>query len=173
MLSTDTGFDWPYGMNPYTGYDTGDSLLGIDEAPDPRLPAKERVSAIKSGEDAAVYPFSRLESEPAVNDEIDGEPIVVLFNPGVRSSLDTARIADGRDTGTAGVFESTVDGTTLTFEAGSDARTFNDAETGSTWNVSGLATAGELEGTQLTQIASDDQFWFALAAFFQDPDIRN
>ena len=173
VLSTDTGFDRPYSMNPYTGYDTGDSLLGIDEAPDPRLPAKERVSAIKSGEDAVVYPFSRLESEPAVNDEIDGEPIVVLFNPGVRSSLDTARIADGRDTGTAGVFESTADGTTLTFEAGSDARTFTDAETGSTWNVSGLATAGELEGTQLTQIASDDQFWFALAAFFQDPDIRS
>lgn len=33
VLSTDTGFDRPCGMNPYTDYDTGDSLLGIDEAP--------------------------------------------------------------------------------------------------------------------------------------------
>ena len=49
---------------------------------------------------------------------------------------------------------------------------FRVEQTGSTWNVSGMATSGELAGTQLTQITSDDQFWFALAAFFPDRDIR-
>ena len=173
VLSRDTGFERSYGANPYAGYDSSDALIGIDGDPDPTLPAKERVAAIKSGTDAVVYPFSRLESEPAVNDAIDGDPVVVLFDPNVGSSLDTADIRDGRDTGTAGVFERTVDGSKLTFEPGGDDGTFTDAETGSTWNVSGLATGGELEGTQLTQIASDDQFWFALAAFYQDPDIRS
>ena len=174
VLSRDTGFDRPYGQNPYTGYDSAEgALIGIDEPPDDALPAKERVTAVQTGQGAVVYPFSRLEKDAPINDEIDGKPIVVLFDPDVRSALDSANIAEGRNTGGGGVFERALDGRALTFEAGDEAGSFRDAETGSTWNVSGLATAGELEGTQLAQIASDDQFWFALAAFFENPDIRS
>jgi hypothetical protein len=174
VLSRDTGFDRPYGSNSYTGYDTAqEALIGIDEAPEDRLPAKERVTAIQAEEGAIVYPFSRLEAEAPINDKIDGAPIVVLFDPEVRSALDSASVAEGRNTGGAGVFERGIDGQELTFEAGDESGSFRDTETGSTWNVSGLATSGELEGTQLTQIASDDQFWFTLAAFFQDPDVRS
>ena len=61
VLSLDTGFDRPYGSNPYTGYDTAqETLIGIDESPDDRLPAKERVTAIQAEEGAIVYPFPRL-----------------------------------------------------------------------------------------------------------------
>ena len=38
--------------------------------------------------------------------------------------------------------------------------------------MSGEATAGPLAGTQLEQVPHDDQFWFALAAFFEDAEIR-
>jgi Protein of unknown function (DUF3179) len=38
--------------------------------------------------------------------------------------------------------------------------------------MSGIATTGSLQGTRLRQVAHDDQFWFALAAFFEDPEIR-
>jgi Protein of unknown function (DUF3179) len=38
--------------------------------------------------------------------------------------------------------------------------------------MSGTATAGPLAGTELKQITHDDQFWFALAAFFPKVDIR-
>jgi len=38
--------------------------------------------------------------------------------------------------------------------------------------MSGRATAGPLKGTRLKQIPHDDQFWFALAAFFDDAEIR-
>jgi hypothetical protein len=70
------------------------------------------------------------------------------------------------------VFERTVGGRTLSFEPGSEPGTFEDAQTGSTWNLDGKASDGPLEGEQLEQIPHDDQFWFALAAFFEDPEIR-
>lgn len=174
VLSRDTGNERPYGQNPYAFYDSqDDTLIGLDESPDDTLPAKERVTAIQTDSGAVVYPFSRLEKEAPINDEIEGDPVVVLFDPDVRSALDTGTIAEGRKTGGGGVFESTVDGEVLTFAAGGEPGTFRDEQTGSTWNVGGKATSGELEGTQLTQIPSDDQFWFALAAFFEERDIRS
>jgi hypothetical protein len=50
--------------------------------------------------------------------------------------------------------------------------TFRDRETGSTWDIGGRAVAGPLEGERLEQVPSDDQFWFALAAFFPHTEIR-
>jgi hypothetical protein len=43
-----------------------------------------------------------------------------------------------------------------------------DAETGSTWNIVGQATAGPLAGTQLEPIIHGDHFWFSWAAFKPD-----
>ncbi|MGH2988812.1 MAG: DUF3179 domain-containing (seleno)protein, partial [Solirubrobacterales bacterium] len=54
-----------------------------------------------------------------------------------------------------------------------DPGTFRDRQTGSTWDMSGRASAGRLEGTRLRQVPHDDQFWFALAAFFDDAEIRD
>jgi hypothetical protein len=41
----------------------------------------------------------------------------------------------------------------------------NDKETGSTWNVLGVATGGPLDGTQLTSLVAINHFWFSWAAF--------
>ena len=49
---------------------------------------------------------------------------------------------------------------------------FRDAQTGSTWALDGRALAGPLRGERLTPLVSDDQFWFALAAFFPEARIR-
>lgn len=175
VLSRSTGFDRSYGQNPYLGYDDPHSspfLLQSD--PDRSLPPKERVAAIKTGEGSAVvYPFSRLADDAPINDEVEGKPVAVFFDPDVASALDTSTISEGRDAGSAAVFESRVDGRTLDFRPGGDTATFRDRQTGSTWNMSGAATGGELEGTQLDQVAHDDQFWFAVAAFFEDPEIRD
>ena len=68
----------------------------------------------------------------ATNDEIDGQPVVIFWQQGESSALDTGDIASGRDVGTAGVFYSTLDGQELTFEARGE--TFVDTGTSSTWN---------------------------------------
>ncbi|MFA9400149.1 MAG: DUF3179 domain-containing protein [Acidobacteriota bacterium] len=173
VLSRDTGFDRDYGTNPYTDYDRPDSEpLLYDEPTDDQLPPKERVTAVQTGNDSAVvYPFGRLADERVVQDQLDGKPIVVFYDPGVASALDEAEIAQGEETGGAAVFGRKVAGRTLNFEPAGEG-TFRDLETGSTWNMTGQATEGALKGEQLKQISSDDQFWFALAAFFPDADVR-
>jgi hypothetical protein len=96
----------------------------------------------------------------------------VFFDPDVASPLDAAAISDGRAVGSAAVFERSVGGRALEFRAGGKAGTFRDVQTGSTWAITGEATAGDLVGEQLERIPHDDQFWFAVAAFFDEPEIR-
>ena len=175
VLSRDTGFERDYGQNPYTAYDSDpDSAPFLFQGePDRSLPPKERVAAIRTGErSAVVYPFSRLRDEAPVGDEVDGRAVVVFFDPDVASALDSSVISEGRMVGSAAVFERTAKGRTLEFEPGSEPGSFRDEQTGSTWDMSGRATAGPLAGTRLEQVAHDDQFWFALAAFFEDAEIR-
>jgi hypothetical protein len=176
VLSRNTGFDRDYGSSPYGGYDRNpDSQPFLLEGePDRSLPPKERVASVTAGEDSAVvYPFSRLREDAPVNDELDGDPVVVFFDPDVASALDSPLVAAGRDVGAAAVFRRALDGRELEFEPGSEPGTFRDRQTGSTWDMSGRATAGRLEGARLEQVPHDDEFWFAVAAFFEDAEIRD
>ncbi|MGH2986000.1 MAG: DUF3179 domain-containing (seleno)protein [Solirubrobacterales bacterium] len=90
----------------------------------------------------------------------------------VASALDTARIPDGREVGSAAVFSRIARRRALKFEPGPDPGTVRDTQTDSTWDMSGRATAGPLAGTRLQRVPYHDQFWFALAAFFDDAEIR-
>lgn len=175
VLSRDTGFGRDYGANPYTAYESDPSShpFLFQGEPDRSLPPKERVAAVKTGDrSAVVYPFSLLRREAPINDEIAGEPAVVLFDPEVASALDSFQVSSGRSVGAAAVFSREVDGRTLTFAAGPERGTFRDLETGSRWDLRGRATAGPLRGKRLEQIPHDDQFWFALAAFYPRAEIR-
>ncbi|MGH2955973.1 MAG: DUF3179 domain-containing protein [Solirubrobacterales bacterium] len=175
VLSRDTGFSRSYGRSPYAAYDSNPESepFLFEGEPDRSLPAKERVAAIETGEGSAVvYPFSRLRGEAPINDVLSDRSIVVLFDPEVASALDSSTISAGRDVGAAAVFDRTVKGRILTFKPGPDSGRFRDLETRSSWDLSGRAVKGPLQGEQLERIPHDDQFWFALAAFFDRPEIR-
>ncbi len=174
VLSRQTGFARPYGDNPYVGYDRPNSRPFLFQGEtDDALPPKERVAAVTTTDgEAVVYPFDRLATEAPVNDRTDGRPIVVLFNPDVASPLDASSISSGRDVGAAAVFDRAVRGRTLSFEPGTASDEVRDRETGSTWDLGGRATAGPLAGVELRQVPHDDQFWFALAAFYPGAEIR-
>ena len=168
VLSRDTGFNRDYGRNPYVGYDDADSspfLFRGEE--DDRLRPMERVVGIlfPNGENVA-YAYPRLEEERVIHDQIDDQQIVIFWVPGTASALDDRDIAQGRDVGATGVFDATVDGETLTFVVSDkEDGTFEDENTGSTWNIFGEAIAGPLEGETLEPISHHDTFWFAWAAF--------
>lgn len=167
VLSRDTGASRDYGTNPYAGYDVpGEKPFLFEGEVDGRLPPKERVAALTVDESTVVVPFSRLRTEPVVNEKVGDTAAVVFFKRGVVSALDEATIADSRDVGTAAAFDRRVRGRTLTFERRGGA--FVDRETGSTWDITGRAVKGKLEGTELRPIRHDEQFWFALAAFLPD-----
>jgi hypothetical protein len=164
VLSRNTGFDRDYGANPYVGYDRPDERPFLyDGRLDPRLPPKERVVSVTVGRDTAVVPFSRLARSPVASFRVGATPAVVLYARGVASPLDGGAVADGRDVGTAGAFDARLDGRTLRFQ--SRGGTVIDAQTGSTWDVTGRAVAGPLRGQRLAPLRHDEQFWFAIAAF--------
>ena len=165
VLSRDTGFQRPYGSNPYKGYDSVPTSRPqfYQGRLDPRLPPLERVVAVFAGRKAVVVPFSVLARHPVVGGSIAGRPVVVLYTPGVVSALDASSIANSRDVGIAGAFDPRVGNGTLRFSATGAGR-FRD-HTGSTWDVTGRALDGPLRGAQLRPLRHDEQFWFALAAF--------
>lgn len=169
VLSRDTGHQRQYGRNPYVGYDTVDQqpFLFRGEV-DGRLPPMERVVTVNQGGEAAAYPYSELEKVGVVNDRVGEQDIVVFWEAGVSSALDAPDIDQGRDVGGTGVFDPQLDGTQLSFERREG--TIVDRETGSTWNITGQATDGELAGERLERVGHADHFWFAWAAF--EPETR-
>ena len=165
VLSRDTGFDRAYGTNPYEFYDSSSRPFLFSGETDPRYPAMERVVGVTIDDSNKAYPFSVLEEEKAVNDDVGGEPVAVFWGAaGTASALDSSSIADGKEVGTGIAYLRTVDGQVLTFEvAGED--TFQDSETGSTWDLLGNATAGPLQGKRLLPAVHTNHLWFAWAAF--------
>ncbi len=164
VLSRNTGYRRDYGRNPYLGYDelTRSPFL-FAGTPDGRLPPMERVVALHLGDEDVAYPFSALSARHVVADRVGGEPIVVLYQPGTLSPLDTGAIAQGRDVGAAAVYRPRVQGRSLTFAWQQEA--FVDAETGSRWDLFGQAVAGPLAGQRLEPVVHGTYFWFAWAAF--------
>jgi hypothetical protein len=171
VLSRQTGFQRDYGRNPYERYDKPDEQpFLLDRDVDGRLPPKERVLSFIRGDRAVVVPFSSLERHPVVQLDLDGQHVLVLFEHGVRSSLDADVIAESRDVGTATAFDRRLDRRALSFAPDGSGRV-RDRETGSTWDITGTASAGPLAGRRLRSVRHDVQFWFAVAAFLPDATI--
>ncbi|RMG87611.1 MAG: DUF3179 domain-containing protein [Bacteroidetes bacterium] len=165
VLSTNTGFNRPYGTYPYispSGADYRKSnsyLLFPVEPRDDRLPAKERVLGII--ENAAVKAFSFehfQDGVQVVEDEVGGTPVVVVGS---------------RSENWLTAFKSTLpDGTTLHFTAisGDPAAVLLDDE-GSKWNIWGEAIEGLRAGQKLPDVISFMGYWIAWGAFYPDIEI--
>ena len=164
VLSRNTGHVRDYGRNPYVGYDNLDSSPFLYTGPkDSRLRPMERVVTVSIGREDVAYPFSALEKVRVVHDMVGGRPIVVFFERGTASALDTSEIARGRDIGATGVFVPILDGRRLTIQPA--AKGFTDRETQSTWTILGQATAGPLRGKRLEPVVHGNYFWFSWAVF--------
>jgi hypothetical protein len=115
VLSRETGFDRPYGRNPYEGYDDVASppFFAAENLDDDRLAPKERVVFVERGGKAAAVPFAALAKKRSIAFELEGHRLVVRWRGGVASALDSPAIAEGRDVGSAEVRE---DGRLVPFE---------------------------------------------------------
>jgi hypothetical protein len=164
VLSRNTGFDRPYGQNPYPGYDDVNTppFLFSGEV-DGRFAAKERVTGVRNGDDAIAILNRDLKRHPVIEASVGGRDVVVWRKPGTASSLDDSDLPNGRDVGATGAFEPAIDGQHLTFQRTKSG--FRDHETGSRWDVLGRATSGAYAGRMLTPVEHVDTFWFAWAAF--------
>lgn len=170
VLSRDQGI-YPaemYDNQPYAGYDSSTRPFLFRGDPDDRYPAMERVVAVRVSGTNKAYPFSVISEERAVNDEVAGTPIVVVFGADDTASLlDTSDVTAGRGVGVGLALERTVGGRVLTFDAQGQDR-FVDRETGSTWDLFGHAVEGPLAGEKLAPVVNTNELWFAWAAFNAD-----
>ena len=170
-LSRQTGFPIDYGLNGYAGYSSSNTPFLFDGDPDPRFPALSRVVGVTIGDESKAYPFETLTADLAVNDDVGGTPIAVLWGGDTADALDQPVIADSAAIGTGIAFDRRVGDQTLTFTSAGDGL-FTDAETESTWTLLGVATDGPLAGEQLTTVTHRNEFWFAWAAFFPDAPVH-
>lgn len=152
VLSRDTGHRRDYTVDPF-GSLTGSLNDGRFPFPvsgagrdDRRLQPGELVLGVALGDESVAFAPRRL-GNAAANVTVGGTPVVVL----------------ARD-GSAAAYAATVAGRRLTFAWRDGA--FVDDDSGSRWDVTGLATAGPLAGTRLEPVPSRTTFWFAYVAAF-------
>ena len=169
VLPQNTGFDRAYGTNPYVGYDSSDRpfllrgapALGAEGSGESQL--LDRVVSIELNGETSSVPYSVLQRERLVATEVNGQEIVVLWEAGTASALDTPQIRDGADVGSANAFFArTLEGRSVMLTAQGGA--IVDSDTGSRWNAAGLSVAGPLEGHRLEPAPGVQHFWFSHAA---------
>ena len=171
VLDRATGYDRPYGQSPYPGWDRIErnpffelvELLdceGDESCVDP----KERVAVVTANGETVVFPFRRLAAAGGlVETDIGGVPIVVWWQPGVRSVLGNQLIECSDQVGTVVAFDRRKDAAVLSFEV--RGTTLVDGRSATSWNALGEATVGAYAGERLQRLQIDTPYWFGFAAF--------
>jgi len=154
--------DYRGSRDSYTGYyESGSAGVLGESRRDERLYVKEFVVGVALGDEAKAYPFGQLNTEPVVNDVVNGQPVLVVFDP---------------DSATAAVYSRQVDGRELSFAlstpGGLDQATLVDAETGTTWAAfTGEGLSGPLARRELERIKSTSSFWFGWKDWYPETQV--
>jgi hypothetical protein len=170
VLTRDTGVERRYGTNPYTGYDRPDSAPFLfDGELDDRLPPKARVVGLRFGRAVLAVPYDeliegRVGDHAAASVRVGQRDVVVFWQAGTASAIDAALVERSRDVGATGTFDPRLDGRRLAFRATADG--IVDEQTGSRWNIFGVATHGPLAGEGLRRLVAIESLWFDWAALF-------
>jgi hypothetical protein len=118
---------------------------------DDRLKAYTKIIGLTVGDASRAFPLDALDRVRVVNEELGGQPIVVVHQP--KSDTTTAFVARAN-------------GMRLTFEeANAGATELVDRETRSRWDAYGNCTTGKLKGTQLEMLIMEPEYWFAWSEF--------
>ncbi len=130
---------------------------------DPRLPARERVVTLAAEGAEVAVGFSTLSRVSLATIALGSIEVLVLWAPGTVSPLAEHQILESRDVGAAAASLPEVDGQALTFVLKERGR-FEDEQTGSLWDVTGLALEGPLKGSRLPFSRTHPSFGFPRAA---------
>ena len=174
VLSTNTGEKVNknrYGKNPYVKYDdlNNDAPRLFFEDVDPRLPAMERVVHVPADKIDRVYPYSIIQKEHVINDQIGKDEVVLFHEPGTVSILDEKNIEEGRDIGSVTVFNRTIDGRVIDFIY--EDKKFRDVQTNSVWDISGKCVKGSLKDKQLRPRYYGVHFAFAWFSMYPESEL--
>ena len=153
VLTTDTGYLRPYGVDPYGSYYTDPRILFPVENKDDRLPPKTIIIGFHQGNSYKAYNQKDVESSYLINDKIFDKSILLI----------------SQFSGNTRAFDRTINDQVLEFVYVDNK--IIDTQTNSEWNNDGLSISGEYEGKQLERIPIEPGFWFAWVAFHPDTDL--
>jgi hypothetical protein len=118
---------------------------------DDRLKAYAKIIGLTIAGASRAYPLDRLDRVRVVNEELGGQPILVVHQP---------------KSDTTSAFVARANGMRLTFEdANAGATELIDRETRSRWDAYGNCTSGTLKGKQLEMLIMEPEYWFAWSEF--------
>jgi hypothetical protein len=155
--------------------------------PDARLPAELQVLGVWTGKSARAYPTDALARLGFLKDELDREPLVILWEPRTRTAVAYRPIASqprkfkGPNPDATGVSppdagepippgKPQLPTRKLTLTRAADGHV-RDAETQSTWDFAGRAVDGEFKDWTLEWVDSVQVKWFAWAAEYPQTTI--
>ena len=156
ILSRDTGFNRPYGADPYGDYYTNSEVLFPISNTDNRLGLKEIMIGLENSGQYKAYKLQDVEDKKIINDEISNKSIAVFSSFPFMVRVFNRPVVDGQ---------------VLQFKYNSQNSTFIDLNTGSEWNFEGVAINGGLKGKKLTRLPFDEGFWFEWVAFHPETQL--
>ena len=163
VLSTDTGFGRPYGVDPYGNYYTQPNILFPVSHKDDRLGPKEIVIGLEDNGNYKAYRISDIENKKVVNDAIGNKQIaLVSLEPFMVRVFDRSILQ---------LESSGSQVTTLQLEYESSSNLLVDKQTGTKWNFDGRAVEGRMDGKSLTRLPLDEGFWFSWVTFHPNTEV--
>jgi Protein of unknown function (DUF3179) len=124
---------------------------------DDRLKPKTMVLGLAVGGADEAFPLSVLRQVRVVNQQLGGQPVLVVHQP--QSDTTTAFVARAK-------------GTPLKFvAANAEASELIDDQTKSRWNAYGECISGPSKGTQLQSLILEPEYWFAWSEFHPGTEI--
>jgi hypothetical protein len=124
--------------------------------PNEILPARTLVVGVEAGDKSKAYPFEALEKQNPIVDTLGGVPLLVLL------------AEDGKS---VRVFDRRLDGRALDLYMKTGSNTLLDAQTGSEWDFTGTAVAGELKGKRLGRLRPLKDYWFDWKTYHPDTGV--
>ncbi|MGI9658484.1 MAG: DUF3179 domain-containing protein [Gaiellaceae bacterium] len=164
---------YPYGTDPYGGYDTDPAaqspVLQQSAGPvrDTRLSPKWRVVGAVVADTAIAFPMPEEEGGVRVVEaRVDETPLVTFFEHGTIEAETDRDLADGRRGWSGAVWIARHEGRELVFEV--RAGEIVESETGSRFDLLGVGRSGDLEGVQLAAPQQLTSFWFSWVHFYPE-----
>jgi len=156
VLSITTGFSRDYNNYPYGTYKTKQDFFIFTASPsNDALPNKERVHAILEKRVAKVYQFEKFNGGKVIRELFEGTEYLVVGNEKLLFSFEL----------NAGQLD-------LNFEYDfNNSQVFFKDDEGNKWSIFGEAIEGPRMGEQLKASKSVISYWFAIAAFYPNPEV--
>lgn len=145
-------------IDPYAAYYQSGALgLSGEEQTDQRQAPKSLVIGLRVGDRARAYPLEVVAEQQVIHDELNGVPLVLVYNSETTSTFAYLRMVSGR---------------VLTFSLDKINGTLRDLETGTLWDpISGQGLDGELSGERLSRLNATMVYWFAWTGIYPQAEI--